>query len=344
MATKDTKKEAKKPVVANGVDPNKLWKNITSTIDTGTDYIKSTASKVSGFIESNVTYLKEEVTLENIVGGAGAVWENISKGNWNFFKDWATSEDTPFVAKASAVAASIGGLVVGGIVAGKAAIAAGTKIAASSMGSLLMGSGLTYTLTRQEFVEKAFNFTEKAMEVDFNRTTDKFFADSVKRLQELLKTVAQDLAGLGGRSLARVIVDQTGKTYLEVNRRMLGILSLTMSEEVFEDIKSSLGGIASQLWSLAKDVASEAVLLMGRDWLAELGVPGITKGNDKEEFTLSDKLEKDFKTIADAYKVPDWVREALGEGASEFYDQFRESLTDRAGVIDASRRQQIVFV
>ncbi|MDJ0554822.1 MAG: hypothetical protein QNJ68_10335 [Microcoleaceae cyanobacterium MO_207.B10] len=324
-------------MTTNGVDSSKRWSKIVAGKG-DMEYAK--ASGGSGLIDAlvaNISYLKQ-ITPGNIIGGARAIWDSLTKGNWGFFKDWASSEETPVIAKLSAA----GAFILGGLAAGKAALVAGAKIAATSLGKFAIGAGVSTLFTRQEMVEKSFNFFEKALEVDFNRSTEKFFKYSVKRLQELAKNIATDLISLGGRSLARVIVDQVGKVYMEVDRRLLGILSLTMSEQVMEDIYDSLGSIGSQLWSLAKDVASEAALLMGRDLLADWGL--VPKPNDQEEMTLSAKIQKDFKVLSDAAKIPDWLQESLSEGSSEFYQVFRDGLTERAGIIDLARRQQIRFV
>jgi len=347
---KQTKEEPKnnKRIIVNGIDPSRLWNQITSGAENGLDYIRDSASGVADFVEKNVSYLRDDVNPENIAGGAKAVWENIASGNGQFFKDWATSEDTPFVARATGISAGLGGIVVGTVLGGKAlgvtaAAAAKYKIAAASLSTFSLTAGVGTLLTRAEFVEKTFNFAETAVEVDLNQTTDKFFAEAVKKLQTLLKNLAGSLAGLGGRTLARVVVDQAGKQYLEINRRTLGILSLTMSEEIMEDIRSSLANIASSLFNLGKDIASKAVVLLSRDYLADLGVPGVTKGNDKEEFTLSDRFEAQAKKAAGTLNIPDWMQEALVEGYSEFYEALKEQLVNRGGVIDAARREQIVF-
>ena len=110
-----------------------------------------------------------------------------------------------------------------------------------------------------------------------------------------------------------------------------------------EDIRSSLANIAASLFSLGKDIASKATVLLSRDYLADLGIPGITKGNDKEEFTLSDRFEKQAKAVAAVLNIPDWMQKALEEGGSAFYETLKEGLINRAGVIDAARREQIQF-
>ncbi|NEQ37005.1 MAG: hypothetical protein F6K40_12270 [Okeania sp. SIO3I5] len=341
----------KKRTVVNGVDPSRLWSEITSNIGTGVEYLKKTASNVVDIVNENVSYLREDVNPQNIVGGAKAVWKNITSGNVGFFRNWITDDDTPFLGRAAGIAAGLGGVVVGTIVGGKVlGVAGGTiagasgaaKLSTASVGTLLANVGVTTLMTREQFVEKTFNFVETAVEVDINQSTEKFFAESVQKLQTLLKSLAINLAGLGGRTLARVVVDQTGKNYLEIDRRMLGILSLTMSETIMEDIRSSLANIAASLFSLGKDIASKASVLLSRDYLADLGIPGITKGNDKEEFTLSDRFQTQTKQAAGILNIPNWMQEALSEGGSEFYEAFKE-LADRAGIIDAARRQQIQF-
>ena len=324
-------------MTTNGVDSSKRWSKIA--VGRGdTDYARSAGgNNLVEALFANVSYLAQ-IRPKNIIGGAKAVFSNLAKGNWSFFKQWATSDETPAVAKIS----SVGAVLLGGLAAGKAALLAGGKIAATSFAKFTAGAGVATLMSRRELVEKSFNFFEKALEVDFNRSTSKFIQDSLKRLESVAKSIATNLISLGGRSLARVITDQVGKVYLEVDAKMLGILTLTMSEEVLDDIYGTLAGIWSQLFSLAKDVASEAVLLMGRDLLADWGL--VEQPNDKEEMTLSDKIEQDFKIIGDASNIPDWLQESLTEGSSEFYETFKDALTDRAGIIDLARREQIRFV
>lgn len=329
-------KESNQEVVSNGIDPGKLW----STLVTGKgdkNFLASTAQDLTGLIGEKVQNLKEYGS--EVVGGAKALAETVSKGDFGIISDWIQSEETPFIAKASGLAAVAGGLIVGGFVAVKGVLVTGGMLATSSLGTLLANLGVTVLVTRLELVEKSFNFFETAVEVNFDRTTDKFIQDTVKEAKEALKAIAVDLIGLGGRSLARVAVDQFGKHLLEVDKRTLGILSLTQSAEQYDDTISTLTGIGGRLGSLGKKIATEGALLMSRDMLADWGVPGVTKGSDKAEFTLSSNIEKEFKKVASANDVPEWLAEALyDEGREEAYDTFRELAVDRAGEIDSTRR------
>ena len=332
-------------VVSNGVDPGKLWDNIVENIVDGAEYLKNTASNLGNFIQGQASYLRQ-VNPRNIAGGARALFNTLKKGDLGALKDWVTSGETPFIAKAAGLAASAGGFIVGGIAAGAAAAkaaaaSAAVKVSAIGISTLIANAGVSYFFSNEELVSKAENFVETAQEVDLNKSTKKFIEESIKKIQELLKSIASNLAGVAGRTLARVVIDQVGKSYLEVDSEMLGILSLTMSKEIMDDIKSSLLGIAGQIWSLGKTIATQGFVMLSRDWLVNLGV--IKAPNDKEEFTISGAIKKTFKQLGDVLELEEWQKNALGEGGTELYQQFWESLGNRAGILDENRRQHIRF-
>ncbi|MEB3341421.1 hypothetical protein [Okeania sp.] len=81
-------------------------------------------------------------------------------------------------------------------------------------------------------------------------------------------------------------------------------------------------------------------IYLGRDLLADWGV--VPQPNDKEEFTVSDYIRKSTKTILSSKDVPEWLQDAFIEGGENYYDVFRDELTNRGGIID-ERRMNIQY-
>lgn len=358
--------KAPKKKVTNGWDPAKAWEALTDRVEDSFDYLKKTSSEVMDALDRNVTYLTEEVNLSNIQGGAAALVESISSGNLGKdLSQWVQSEDTPLVAKA----AGISGVLMGAVLTGKAGAAAGAaavsikaivsttvgKFAASGAAFLMGKMAIETWMSREAAVEKGFSFFETAVEVDINQSVEKFFEKKIKELKELLKTLASSALGLAGRNLARIVVRDTGGSYLEVDRQQLGLLSLTVPKKIYEDVCNELSSIASALGAIFKTIASEALVVLlsnaSRDTLLRLGMPGITAGTDQKSTTLSDLYGGYAEQTAQILDIPDWLFDGLGEGTEEYYDELRNLVVEAARKVDSKvktatqqQEQSLIFI
>lgn len=322
-----------------GVDPSKIFSNVASQIVKTTEGLSNTSKAVRDFIGEQTKYIKEEVKFKNIVGGAEAVADAIKKGDVDFFVNWAVSDTTPFIARAAAAAAAVGGIAGTIALGGKAVAAIGLKISAASFSKFAVFSGLGYSFGLPELVRGTRHFIERVVELDYTKSTKDFISDAKKTLDNLLKSIAEQSGEAMFRSLAKIIVDNAEHATLEIDKKQLGLLRLAVDDDVFSDIAGALAGIGSQLASAAKDLATEAAFYLGRDFLASIGVVS-PEENEEGDTTISGYLTSQGEKIATALDLPEWVKAFLGSGMPAFWDEIWNRAEDKAGII--SQRQAAI--
>ncbi|NEQ38500.1 MAG: hypothetical protein F6K40_20405 [Okeania sp. SIO3I5] len=124
-------------IITTGVDANKLWSTFEREGKGAIKWLKKKAAGVVSWIGEQINYLKT-ITPANIVGGAKALGKNLSKGNWNFFRNfrnWMT--DAPFVGKAAGVSAVVGGVIISVVGGAKASLGSAAKGATGFAGKFV---------------------------------------------------------------------------------------------------------------------------------------------------------------------------------------------------------------
>lgn len=327
-----------------GLDPSKVFSQVASGYTEGINRLTEVTGEVQEFIRTQVDYIKEEVKPEKIIGGADTVIQKIKEGDFNFFVDWATSTDTPLIARAAGLAA-LAAAGIGTIAVGKSIAAAGSmKILPATFSKFLTVSGLAYVWNPAELVRGTRHLVTEIVNYDFTKSKKEFIEESKKQISDVMKSVAGNLGGLGGSALARFVTNQvdTGeRAVLEVNRRMLGILYLTQSEEVFDEIAGSLAGIVSQLTDLGKDLLSKAAFYFSKDFLEKQGIIPNTSNHEGDN-TLSALFQGQTKELMKSYDMPDWMQEALGQGGSEFIETLWSGLENKADILSSQSTLRMV--
>ncbi|NEQ39572.1 MAG: hypothetical protein F6K40_26275 [Okeania sp. SIO3I5] len=329
-------------VITTGVDANKLWSTFEREGKGSIKWLKRKAAGVASWIGEQINYLKT-VTPANIVGGAKALWENLSKGNWNFFKNWMT--DAPFVGRAAGVSAVVGGVivsVVGGAKAGLGVAAKGvqgfagkfvSKIAASGLGKFLSGVGITLGLTQARVLTGVFNYTEKAYNFDWSQD----FGDVIKNAKKSLENFLEDMTEVGGalgRSAARLIFNKmTGEARLEVNTTVLAGI-LIIDQTIKNDMFDTLSDVMYQVGFILGDILTQLSFVSIRKAGAKLlNKPEWADGGD-EPFRISQKVEEKWEKFKKASDIPEWLLDSGAAALGQFISEMRSlSTQERTGIV-----------
>ncbi|MGB3513089.1 MAG: hypothetical protein WBA93_28520 [Microcoleaceae cyanobacterium] len=316
--------------VKTGVDLNKLWVAFERKTSPQTSWLKQKGKEISNFAREQVRYFKD-VTPENIVEGGKVLIDKVVKRDWGFFKDWV--KDAPFVAKAAGLAAAAGSIGV--------AVLAGTKVvgavAATSLGKFVTGVAVTAGLSRARFFEGTFQYTEQALNFDWNINLDKFIKQLQSRLDDFYSDAFGSLGSAFGRSAATVVVNrELGSARVRINSTTCAVATLIDPSiendmiNALEDICFSARSVITQIMTMISFVGVRQIaanVLDKPEWADGGDSPFIISEKVEEYWESNKKNNPDYKYL---WKFSETFFNAFG-------DRMRDLLTDEETWLEVVR-------
>lgn len=263
----------------------------------------------------------------DIKGGAIAVWDNIKKGNWGFFRDWLN--DAPAIPKAA-------GVVAGGLITGTTLIVSGAAVG-------FIGSGVGAVLTKTTTFGGLAAMSVPAMmgKVTQGVSTAYNFdwASSDKKLMDDLKEAANGLYNpLGetvGKSLASLVAGKVGQSVntptLRIREGAIAAMCM-INPTIKESLIDGLSSLRYAVQEVAKKMVITVTYINARKVAARLLDKEETWGKEGQSpFIISEQVSETWTKVKQQ-EIFDWVNEKQWEGvetmASTFFDTLGDLLTD----------------
>lgn len=270
--------------------------------------------------------------LEKVKGGAIEVWNAISSGNWNLFKQWWNGAST--VEKGAGVLLAgtiiyVGGSAIGGIARGIGALLTRIGTAAAGAASRIGPGGRaflggTLAMTAPQLMSSVVQTSEKLWHFDWAQS-DKSLMDGIKGAIEGLYT---PLGQALGRSVASVIVGGSVKNVPKVRINIRQLANLIEIHDGNESVRNSLLEAVANIWQSVKSAAKSILFKMAYMNIRKYAAKAVGKqdewGKEAPSFTFASQFEEGIKIIIPNEKGA----EVAIEGFEEFFDTIGELLTE----------------